>query len=188
MKRTSNHKVVRSALGVVLGALALTAAACGSGTASGPATTSNPFGPTVPSTSSAATTTSVPSSSSLAAALEDAYRAETGSLATYKNVVAAIGAVGPFPNIVTAEQQHVGTLAKLISAYGLHAPPASTGQTSPATLRLACQLGATTEQGLISLYSEKLPEVRAYPAVTRVFQTLQTASRDSHLVSFQHCA
>lgn len=130
----------------------------------------------------------MPAASGLAVALDDAYRAETGSLGTYQNVVTTIGALGPFPNIVTSEQQHVSTLARLLATYGLPVPAAGSAQASPSTLRLACQLGVTTEQSLVSLYTEKMPDVQAYPVVAKEFQNLLVASRDDHLVAFGRCA
>lgn len=167
----------------------LTACSSGSKSATSPVTTA-------PATSAPTTAAPVPPSSSappattetLSSALTSAYTAETGTLATYRHVVAALGSVGPFPNVISSEEQHVATVTALLNRYSITVPAAATGQPSPATLRAACALGVTSEQQIISFYTDQLPKVSTYAGVATVFQNLLTASRDSHLPAFQHCA
>lgn len=109
-------------------------------------------------------------------------------MATYRNVVTRLGAVGPFPNVVSSEEQHVSTVTALLSRHGIAVPAAGTGQASPATLSEACNLGVTLEQQIIAFYGDQLPKVSSYPDVTTAFENLQAASRDNHLPAFQHCA
>jgi len=109
-------------------------------------------------------------------------------LATYRNVVSALGSVGPFPNVVSAEEQHVSTITTLLNRYGVAVPAAASGQASPATLSAACNVGVSVEQQVIAFYGDQLPKVSAYPDVTTAFQNLQAVSRDNHLPAFQHCA
>ncbi len=120
--------------------------------------------------------------------LTASYQAETGALATYRNVVSALGSVGPFPNVILAEEQHVATVTGLLTGHGIPVPTASAGQAAPSTLSAACSLGVAIEQQVISLYSAHIPEVSAYPDVTTALQNLQSVSRDNHLPAFEHCA
>lgn len=155
-------------------------------TTTGPATTVGPAataGPIPTTTSSPPVTTSA-----LTSALTSAYQAETATLATYRNVVARLGSVGPFPNVITSEEQHVATVTGLLNRYTIAVPGAGQGQPSPGTLTTACGLGVAAEQQVISLYNDQLPKVSAYRDVTVAFQNLLAASRDNHLPAFQHCA
>jgi hypothetical protein len=129
-----------------------------------------------------------PATAILTTVLSDAYQAESGMLATYRNVVSKLGSVGPFPNVVSAEEQHVSTVSGLLNRYGVAVPAAGSGHASPATLSAACSLGVSLEQDVVSLYGGQLPEVSSYPDVTTALQNLQAAARDSHLPAFQHCA
>ena len=128
-----------------------------------------------------------PSSSTVTSALTAAYQAETGTLSTYRNVVAALGSVGPFPNIVNAEQQHVTTVTTLLNRYGVAVPAAGAGQASPSNLSAACTLGVTLEQQIISMYTDQLPNVSGHADITTAFQNLQSVARDNHLPAFQRC-
>ena len=151
--------------------------------------------PTVPSTTAPSTTSSSSGTSASTAippstvttALTASYKAETGTLATYRNVVATLGSVGPFPNIVNAEEQHVGTVTTLLNRYGVAMPAPGTGQASPSTLNAACSLGVTLEQQIISMYADQLPKVSGYADITTAFQNLQSVARDNHLPAFQRC-
>lgn len=178
---------------LALAAVSTVAAACGSG---GSGTVPSGAGsPTTaaPPASADGTSTSVAAPSStatttLAAPLDEAYRAETGALATYRHVVTRLGPVGPFPNVVQAEEQHVSTVGALFTRYGLGVPTAATGQASPATRSAACTLGASIEREMVAMYDRLLPSVTSYPAVTTVFHNLQAVSRDNHLPAFEHCS
>ena len=173
------------ALAALLGLAVLSASACGSSPSGTSPSSSAPAGSTT-TTSPAATPPAA--ASALSSALTRAYQSETGALATYKNVVSALGSVGPFPNIVEAEQQHVGTISALFGRYNLTVPATAAGQTSPGTLSAACTLGVTIEQQIIAFYNQQLPAVSGYPDVTTAFQNLKAAAQDSHLPAFQRCA
>ncbi len=179
---TINHEIAHRrrgawrALFVALGLTSLGAAACSSGSSTGtnspttvsgptstPSTSSNPSAPSTASPSSVTTTVG------LASALDTAYQAESGALATYRNVVSTLGQVGPFPNNVSAEEQHVSALTAILSRYTITAPTAGAGQASPSTLTAACQLGVTTEQNIISMYNDQLPKLAFKPSA-RVLQ------------------
>jgi hypothetical protein len=127
-------------------------------------------------------------STQLVASLGAAYQAESGVLATYRNVVTALGSIGPFPNNVSAEETHISALNTILTRYTLSVPTAGAGQASPSTLTAACQLGVTTEQAIISVYVAELPKVSGYADVTNEFQNLLTAARDNQLPAFEHCA
>lgn len=186
----------RAALVLVVGLTAL-GAACSStrNNAGPPGGSSSSATSTVPATT-APSTTNAPSSTTLSTAtpssavttaLTTSYRSESETLATYRNVVAALGSVGPFPNIVNAEQQHVATVTALLSRYGVAVPAAGSGQASPSTLSAACSLGVTLEQQIISMCSDQLPKVSGYADIATAFQNLQSVARDNHLPAFQRC-
>jgi hypothetical protein len=184
--------------GTAIIALATLVAACGSSNrnAGTPGSSGTPTTYVSSTTAGGVTTTSVPattapsstSRAALASALTSAYQAETGVLATYRNVLSKLGSVGPFPNIVAAEGQHVSTISTLLDHYAMTASAPSSGQASPPTLSAACSLGVTLEQQVIALYTDQIPKVSAYTDVTAAFQNLQAAARDNHLPAFQHCA
>ena len=212
LKPSSVHaSFPRLALAALAAATALVVAACGSsspgGSGGSSSAGSNASSASAPATgqssgvqssaaqSSAASSTGVPASSAstataaaLTPALTTSYQAETTALATYRNVVARLGSVGPFPQVASAEEQHVSAVTTLLNSHGITVPAAATGQPSPATLTAACSLGVTIEQNVIAFYNSQLPQVAAYPDVTTVFRNLLAASRDNHLPAFQHCA
>ncbi len=193
--RTSQSRTGRWLAVVVVIGLAALGAACGSSGPPAPASSTTGGGGAGGPTSGPATTapssaspSTASSSAALALALTASYQAETGALATYRNVVSALGSVGPFPNVVSAEEQHVSTITALLNRYGIAVPAAGSGQASPATLSAACNLGVSLEQQLITVYGDQIPKVSAYPDVTTAFQNLQAASRDDHLPAFRRCA
>ena len=125
----------------------------------------------------------------VAGALNDALVAEQQALATYRNVMTALGSVAPFVNIARSESQHVAVLEALMAAHGVPAPTsAPTGAAAPATRAAACQLGVATETALIATYDRVLPIVGAYPDITRVVENLRDASVSNHLPAFLRCA
>ena len=174
------------------GALATGVAACGSSPSAnssgsgGSSTTTRG----VPSTTGGgSSTTGATATAALSAAVIAAVDMERLALSTYQNVVAAQGDIAPFSNVIESEKQHVSTLERLAQAHGISLPSTSpAGPAAPATKTAACQLGVQTEQDDIALYGRLLPEVQAFPDAVTVFTSLQSASRDSHLPAFQHCA
>lgn len=179
-------------------ALALTLGACGSGSSTGSAGS----GTTGPSSGTGTTrgTSTGPgptatqgtggaSDAALVTALTQASTLERTALATYQGVITALGPITPFTNVVTSEQQHVNAVNQIATAHGVTLPTAAvTPAPAPSTKTAACQLGVTTEENVISRYQVLIPQVSAYPDVAKVFTTLQTAAKDSHLPAFQHCA
>lgn len=181
-------------ISVALAALALGATACGGGSEQRPgrngSATSAPATSAPDTSASSALATSSPTTapSSLASILTDAYRTETKALATYRNAVTALGPVGPFPNVIASEEQHVATVGGLLTRYGVPTPTGAAGLPSPSTLTAACGLGVQTEQVAIAFYAQQLANVSAYADVTAAFENLRSAAQDSHLPAFEHCA
>ena len=133
-------------------------------------------------------TSSSPATPVLTGALAQAYGQELTLSATYSNVITALGSVGPFLNMVSAETQHVSTVTTLALNHQVSLPGAPVpGQASPTTLAAACQLGASLEQATVSMYGTLLPEVAPWADVTQAFQNLQSAATQ-HLTAFQRCS
>jgi hypothetical protein len=121
--------------------------------------------------------------------LQRAVQEERHAEATYRNVIAALGAIKPFTNIADSESQHVASLVQLADEHQVDVSTIDpAGEVSPSTRTAACQLGVAAEQADIALYDELLPQVTAWPDVTQVLQNLRVASQDSHLPAFQKCA
>lgn len=120
----------------------------------------------------------------LAEALDDEYQAQ----ATYRAVIAAFGAVPPFVNIVEAEERHAAALLALFDRFG-ETPPVDrwTGKVkAPETLAEACAAAVAAEVDNAAMYERLLAAVD-HPAVRRVLENLQAASRDNHLPAFRRC-
>ena len=125
----------------------------------------------------------------LVTVLRRAVQEERHAEATYRNVIAALGQILPFTNIADSEAQHVAALVQVAGAHGVDVSDiTSSGEPSPTTKRAACALGVSAERADVALYDELLPQVTAYPDVTRVLTNLRTASQDSHLPAFERCA
>ncbi len=135
------------------------------------------------------TTATQPPSAALSSALTAVLAQERYALVTYQNVVAKLGNLPPFANIIRSEQQHVATVTALMSVHNVSVPSApGTGAAAPATRTLACQLGVTTETAIITLYQRDIPLVAAYPDVVRAFSNLLDASQYGHLPAYLRCA
>lgn len=179
----------------LLAAVAVTLAACSTGSSSAnggsgaPSSASSTTEPAPTTTTSPPSTTTPSSAAALSAPLATAATTEGNALATYQAVVAKLGAITPFANIVTSEQQHLRVLQTVAGHYGLTVPSGPFSASSvPATKTAACQLGVTTEKHLASTYDQLIGQVTAHPDVTKVFSTLQHSAADDHLPAFQHCA
>ncbi|MCC7034187.1 MAG: DUF2202 domain-containing protein [Acidobacteria bacterium] len=120
------------------------------------------------------------------AAIVDEYRAET----IYAGVVTDLGAFAPFTNVLTAEQRHSASIARLFVNRGLTAPVNPwTLATVPhfATFREACAAGVVAEQENIAIYDRHLG--LDLPAdVRQVFENNRAVSLLNHLPAFQRCA
>jgi hypothetical protein len=144
-----------------------------------------------PTTGAVASSSAAPATTSaaLTSILQRAVQEERHAEATYRNIIASLGAIQPFVAIADAEGQHVAALVQLAGDHSVDVSgiqPA--GDPAPADKRLACQLGVGAERADIALYDELLPQVASYPDVTRVMQNLRAASQDNHLPAFQRCA
>ncbi len=180
-----------SSIMAVLGVMSLGAAACGSSApSSSPSsslgTTSTVRGATG-STLNPSPSSTLPSDAQLAEAIGKLYGAEANARATYNNVVLAYGEVGPFAAVANAEQTHMTTLAGVAKNHGVTLPAGPfTGTAAPSGYTTACQLGITTEQNIIALYNQYIPQVTGYTDATAVFKNLLAASQN-HLTAFQRC-
>lgn len=139
-------------------------------------------------TSSTHPTTTTPAGGAVAASLTTAISTEQQAKATYDNVIDHLGAIRPFAAMSRAEAAHIVTLQRLAQRYGLALPAGSTsGRSSPSTPLAACQLGVSTEQHIVAMYTQLLTQVRGYGDLTRAFTNLQSAARDNHLPAFRAC-
>ena len=155
---------------------------------SGSTATSSP-GPGSTTTSSPGPTSTGPVSSSASSALTTALTKEHDAKATYDNVVAHLGDIGPFASVSSAESQHISTLEALAANHSVSLPSGPfTGQSAPDTKTAACQLGVSTEQAVVSMYDQLLPQVSGYPDLSTAFTNLRAAAQDNHLPAFEHCA
>ena len=136
--------------------------------------------------------TSAPTDSveeALRQAILDEYQAE----ATYRAVIADIGDVRPFSNIVTAERRHSQELAALFEQRGLAVPdnPWASPSSEPVprfgSRADACAASVQAELDNIKLYDQLL-EHDLPQDVSAVFRRLQDASRSRHLPAFERCA
>jgi hypothetical protein len=126
-------------------------------------------------------------------ALDDERRSE----ALYRAVLDEFGEVLPFAHVIQAEQRHQQRLTDLFERYSVQVPAnpwepgkgegAADGFEIAATLQAACQDAMEAEKINIALYDDLLAEVEATD-VRAVFEQLQSASRDHHLVAFGRCA
>ena len=181
-KTTRSGRPIRRLGLAAVAAVALLLTACSAGSeATAPATTAT-------ASTVATATTAVPGGTDLAAVLDRAWREEQHALATYQNVIDALGPVRPFTNIVRSEAQHVAALEQVALANGVTLPSAVVaGEPAPGTVTASCDLGATAEKADAALYDELIPLVQDHPDVVQVMQNLRAASLDNHLPAFERC-
>lgn len=119
-------------------------------------------------------------------AILDEYQAET----IYQGVLDDFGQVLPFVNVLTAEERHSASVARLYAARALAAPanPYSvSGIAHFSSVQAACAAGVTAEQANISLYDALL--AGDLPTdVRQVFTNNRAASLNNHLPAFQRCS
>ena len=138
--------------------------------------------PTAPST----TTLTSEVRTALERSIDDEYRAET----TYQGVVADLGQIPPFVNVLSAEQRHSASIAELFVRRGL-TPPANTStlETVPhfTSVGVACGAAVTAERANVGMYDELLR--LTLPAdVRQVFENVRLASLTNHLPAFERCS
>lgn len=121
-------------------------------------------------------------------ALTQAILEEYGALNLYNGVIAEFGNVTPFYRIAKAEQQHVNSLIKQATKYGVTIPENSglSEEVSFGSLSEACSAGAAAEITDAALYDELKP-ITSHTDILQVYTTLQNASLNSHLPAFQLC-
>lgn len=119
----------------------------------------------------------------LAAMLVYAMQDEQLALAEYRAIIAKMGAVRPFSNIVRAEESHVGYLEDLFAAHRVALPTAALPAPAlPRDLAAALEAGRQAEIDNIAMYDRFL--ARTLPAdVRQVFEQLKAASQN-HLRAF----
>ncbi len=116
--------------------------------------------------------------------LEDERRSE----AQYQAVIDKFGEVRPFINIVKAERRHQAMLLELFAKYNVEIPGNEIPeQTSPATVREACEAAVRAEKDNIAIYDKFLKDVKE-PDIHQVFTMLRDASKLNHLPAFERCA
>ncbi len=121
-------------------------------------------------------------------ALQEAILEEYGALNLYNSVMEQFGEVTPFPEIARSEQQHANALIRQAEKYGVEVPanPGLADAPTFATLADACQAGVDAEKADADLYDEIIP-VTTHTDLLRVYQNLQSASLENHLVEFETC-
>jgi hypothetical protein len=129
-----------------------------------------------------------PLSSAEAAALQQAILEEYGAYNLYQSVIAQLGNVYPFNQIVRSEQQHINVLVRQADKYGVTVPanPGLTTEPAFATLAQACQAGVNAEIADAQLY-DTLKPVTTHADLLQVYNNLQSASLNNHLPAFQTC-
>lgn len=121
-------------------------------------------------------------------ALTKAIAEEYGAMNLYNSIIAQFGSVYPFDMIARSEQQHVNALLRQAQKYNLVVPANSTS-VSPSTyasLADACAAGAAAEIADAALY-DTLKPLTQRADLLQVFNSLQSASLNSHLPAFEAC-
>jgi protein tyrosine phosphatase (PTP) superfamily phosphohydrolase (DUF442 family)/rubrerythrin len=129
-------------------------------------------------------------------ALADEYRAE----AFYRAVIAQLGQVRPFSQVVMAEGRHAAMLASVLERRGLAVPPAAPAPAAPAPAadlqldaadfadrRQACKAAVQAEIDNVAIYDQVL-QLELPDDVRQVFEHNRMASQEHHLPAFERCA
>jgi hypothetical protein len=121
----------------------------------------------------------------LAMALDDEYKAWS----VYDQVIADLGRVRPFTQIVKAEEAHITALKTLFERYELEVPANGYPGAVPSydTRAEACAAGVQAEIDNAALYDQLFTMVDN-PDIVQVFTSLQQASLTKHLPAFERCA
>lgn len=130
-----------------------------------------------------------PSDSELAAmntAIQDEYRAE----AVYLGVIGDFGDIGPFYQIIFAEQRHSEAIASLFVKRGLDVPASdqiAEGVPRFGSVSAACAFGVEAEIANVGMYDNLLENADLQEDTRRVFENIQRASLENHLPAFEAC-
>lgn len=146
---------------LVLASLCLSA--CGSDSMAAPpspvaSATPTPTATSTPTPTPTATATSEPVSATVIAALNASLDDERKAVATYEAVLAKLGPVAPFNNIIEAERRHIEALLPLYEARDLDIPadPWIGNGTAADTLAENCAIGVAGEIDNIAMYDALL--------------------------------
>ncbi len=111
---------------------------------------------------------------------------------TYTSILARLGPVRPFSNIVEAESRHIKAIESIYRSYHEPLPPdETTVDPSIKTQVFAelCSTAAKAEIENVRLYdAQLLPAVADFPDILAVFVRLRDASAFRHLPAFQRHA
>lgn len=118
-------------------------------------------------------------------ALDDEYKAKT----TYLKVIEDFGNRRPFSKIVQSEQRHIDALLPFFSKYGEIVPSNPYIGTIPSfsSFREACRIGVEAEIANVQVY-DRIFSMTTDSELLQVFERLQSASQNKHLLAFQRCA
>ena len=118
-------------------------------------------------------------------ALDDEYKART----LYAEVIADLGAVRPFTQIIRAEDAHIAALVNLLNKYGIEVPenPYIGKVPSFDSVPAAAAAGVEAEIANAAVY-DKLFAMVDNPDIVQVFTALQQASLTKHLPAFERAA
>jgi len=121
-------------------------------------------------------------------ALQEAILEEYGAYNLYQAVIAQLGNVYPFSQVVISEQQHINALVRQAEKYGVTVPanPGLPSTPTFTTLAEACQVGVNAEVADAQLY-DTLKPVTTHADLLLVYSRLQSASLNNHLPAFQTC-
>ena len=197
IRRSPNYPRLTTSPLLIAWLVALAMFATGCGSSSSPTAPGSAVAAQAPaSTTTTSTVTGTPTPTAvipltvaqvemLAGAIQDEYHAE----AVYQGVLADLGQVFPFVNIVRAEQNHAASLAQIYVSRGL-TPPTSAWNLSNVphfrTLAEACGASADAEIANIELYDRYLAS--ELPTDLRnVFTNNRAASAIGHLPAFTRC-
>ncbi len=106
----------------------------------------------------------------------------------YQSVISQLGTVIPFEKIAQSEQQHISALTRQAEKYGVPVPANPGLANTPvfSDLASACAAGVAAEIEDAALY-DTLKTVTDHSDILQVYNNLQNASLQNHLVEFQSC-
>ncbi|MBN1859070.1 DUF2202 domain-containing protein [Candidatus Bipolaricaulota bacterium] len=113
---------------------------------------------------------------------------EYAAYATYAAILEEYGDVNPFASILVSEARHIDALKQVLDRYQVPYPdenPYLGTLEAPGSLAEAAQLGVDAEIANVALYEEQLDAATGFPDIVKVFVSLQTASQERHLPSFE---
>ncbi len=99
-----------------------------------------------------------------------------------------LGSIVPFEKISQSELQHISALTRQAEKFGVEVPanPGLTNAPDFVDLKTACQAGVAAETEDAALY-DLLKASTKNTNLLRVYNNLQKASLQNHLVEFQTC-